>query len=404
MIQTLLPFNAVAAVTAAARAAAMSFVAPGLAAQVTPAATPARPHDDPGFALGWDHASLGLTPPLDQLPVGSPLRQGWLAGQARFGGQPRPHSPWQRAWLALRLQAWQAGEAVETVQLNASVLRQIDTALCPVSRQPLRPLAAQHAAVHAAPSDADALPCRLNPAVAWATGNVALLQRAVAAAREGMDFDALWSQAQRIAGGECTQVRGLDGATWQRLAVLASFATPLAHARAACLPLAVLPPARVRVLNPVQGLQVLLTLQFTHGGYARRLLELSALMPTHEARQAFQIFMHTLLARRLAAGPGAAPADVRRALEDSWADPLVNRRWQRLALRLTAADCERLLLRASQRGLMAGGARWLAEASATEGWDLPETAQARSVDSKGNGACSARPGNARRRGSQKLAS
>jgi hypothetical protein len=64
----------------------------------------------------------------------------------------------------------------------------------------------------------------------------------------------------------------------------------------------VLPPTRLRVLNPVQSLQVMLSLQFTRAGHARRCAALAGLMPTAEARYAFNSFMHTLLARRLAAG------------------------------------------------------------------------------------------------------
>ncbi|NDG41302.1 MAG: hypothetical protein EBY28_18460 [Betaproteobacteria bacterium] len=60
----------------------------------------------------------------------------------------------------------------------------------------------------------------------------------------------------------------------------------------------------------------------------------------------------------------------RRAMEDSWADVLVNRRWQHLAGLLNAADCERLLQRASQRDLVVGGGRWVSCDSATEGWAL----------------------------------
>jgi hypothetical protein len=61
---------------------------------------------------------------------------------------------------------------------------------------------------------------------------------------------------------------------------------------------------------------------------------------------------------------------MRRAMEDSWADVLVNRRWQHLAGLLNAADCERLLQRASQRDLVVGGSRWVSSDSATEGWAL----------------------------------
>ena len=57
-------------------------------------------------------------------------------------------------------------------------------------------------------------------------------------------------------------------------------------------------------------------------------------------------------------------------MEDSWADVLVNRRWQRLALRLSEAQCEQLLQRATRRGLAPEGSRWLSADAATEGWAL----------------------------------
>jgi hypothetical protein len=144
----------------------------------------------------------------------------------------------------------------------------------------------------------------------------------------------------------------------------------MAHAKAAFLPLLVLPPSRLHVLNPVQALQVMLSLQFGRHGHARRCAALAAGMPTDDARHAFNSFMHTLLARRLAAGRIADALAERHALEDLWRDPLVNRRWQRLALRLTADDCERIVRTARQRGLAGTGLRWLAAEAATQGWAL----------------------------------
>jgi len=98
--------------------------------------------------------------------------------------------------------------------------------------------------------------------------------------------------------------------------------------------------------------------------------ELGALMPGADARPAFNAFMHTLLARRLAAGRLADHQSERQAVEDLWRDPMVNQRWQRLALRLTAADCERIAERAADRGLAGNGVRWLPTAGATDGWAL----------------------------------
>ena len=357
--------------------------------------------DSVGFEIGWDHAHHRVTPPLGHLHHPNPVHQGWLAGRAAFGARSLAATSAVRQWLALRLQAWQQGQAFEGVQVNPSFLARIDAVDCPVSRQ-LMTLAAN--------LPGDATVTRLNPAAAYAAGNLVVLSQRVAAA----------------ADAPADAVTGLSADEQARLAVLRSFATPLPHAQAALLALRVLPPNRVRVINPVQALQVMLTLQFLQAGYARRLLGLAVLMPSSETRQAFQIFMHTLLARRLSAGQAPDALAMRRAMEDSWADTLVNRRWQRLVGRLDAAGCELLLQRAAQRGLVVGGGRWLSPVAATDGWALPapggaaSSASSRATSRPGAGHSphtgpgqdqaaalgtgTARPGKTRSLGSQKLAS
>ena len=362
---------------------------PGPAAAGAPGAAAADGLDAVGFEIGWDHAHHRLTPPLRHLHDHNPVRQGWAAGRSAFGSRSLKPTVAVRQWLGLRLQAWQQGQVFEGVQVNPHFLARIDADECPISRQPLT-LCAGLAS--------DACISRLNGAAAYAAGNLVVLSQRVAAVHQG-------------AGQPPAAQALLSEDESARLAVLASFATPLAHAQAALLALRLLPPNRVRVINPVQALQVMLTLQFTQAGYARRLLGLAALMPGSETRQAFQVFMHTLLARRLSAGLAPTPLALRRAMEDSWADALVNRRWQRLASRLTAADCETLLQRAGQRGLAVGGSRWLSADGATDGWALPASADQRPPTAQAGMAglaatCSGttRPGMARSLGSQKLAS
>ena len=51
-------------------------------------------------------------------------------------------------------------------------------------------------------------------------------------------------------------------------------------------------------------------------------------------------------------------------------DAAVNRRWQRFALQLDEAVCERLVRQAARRGLGGKGWQWLPRAAATEGWAL----------------------------------
>ena len=337
-----------------------------MAAPLTPGAPPLRPAapmDAVGFEIGWDHAHHRITPPLCHLHAPNPVHQGWCAGRAAFGKRSLAASAAVRQWLGLRLEAWQHGQDFEGVQVTPHFLARIDAVQCPVSRQTLTLSAGR---------DSDATITRLNRRAAYAAGNLVVLSQRVADAHHAADHAA--DHAASAIATDSTQVSGsapaLSADEQARLAVLASFTTPLPHGRAALLALRVLPPNRVRVINPVQALQVMLTLQFLHAGYARRLLGLAVLMPGSEVRHAFQIFMHTLLARRLSAGQDASPAALRQALEDSWADALVNRRWQRLATRLSAADCETLLQRASQRGWVVGGSRWVSADAATEGWSL----------------------------------
>jgi hypothetical protein len=367
--------------------------------------SPAATLDATGFAIGWDHARHRITPPLCHLNDHNPVGQGWAGGRAAFGERRLRATAAVRQWLALRLQAWQDGAEFEDQQVNTAFLARIDVDHCPVSRSPL---------LLATGTANDATVLRLNTAAAYAAGNLAVVSQQVAQAWGHGDWQAARAQAEALAADRDPQARHLDlgAAAWQRLVVLASFATPLPHAQAALLPLHVLPPNRVRVINPVQALQVMLTLQFSQAGYARRLLGLSALVPGAEARQAFQIFMHTLLARRLAAGVHPTPLQLRQAMEDTWGDVLVQRRWQRLACRLDAADCELLLQRASQRGLVVGGGRWMSADAATEGWALAAPASARGAapgavaQSTVAGVLPAladRPGSARKRGSQNAA-
>ena len=362
----------------------------------------AAPLDHTGFEIGWDHAHHRVNPPLRHLDHHNPVRQGWAAGRAAFGSRTLKPTAAARQWLALRLEAWLAGQVFEGVQVNPAFLARIDADTCPVSRLTLTLCAGR---------DSDLQFIRLNTGAAYAAGNLAAVSQRVALASTGQH------------GGHSMPLSADEQA---RLAVLASFATPLPHGQAALLPLRVLPPNRVRVINPVQALQVMLTLQFTQAGYARRLLALAVLMPGSEARQAFQIFMHTLLARRLSAGQAPTAQDTRRAMEDSWADVLVNRRWQRLAGRLDAASCELLLQRAAQRGLVVGGGRWVSPDAATDGWALPASPASNTASTAGRGRASrsqhaaagqdqaaagavvgagtARPGKARSLGSQKLVS
>ena len=321
----------------------------------------ADPCDRTGFEIGWDYAQHRLTPPVDHLHEGHSVREGWEAGRHSFGQRTLLANRFTRKWLQLRLNAWLRGRVFEIEQSNLAFLRQIDVEVCPITRETL---------THGTETLSDASVDRVFNDAAYAAGNLAVMSTRANQAKNDYGVDDAMRFARQIETGGLVGTDGLTAAQWARVAVLTSFVTPMSHAKAANLPLLVMPPNRLRLLNPVQSLQVILSLQFNRPGHARRCAALSRLMPSADARHAFGTFMHTLLARRLASGRITGEEAQRHAIEDLWRDPLINARWQRLALRLTPADCERIGRIAAERGLAGCGVRWHANDAATKGWAL----------------------------------
>lgn len=328
----------------------------------TRADLPALPTDGieaTGFHIGWDHAHHGLVPPPELLLDGTPLGQGWRAGRAAFGHRTLPVQRSTRRWLALRTEAWRQGIPFDTQQVTAHYIGQLDVERCPVMRLPLGGAAG---APDAAVID------RLNPQAGHAAGNLATLSQSAVQARQGVDLMETVRRARRAqACGET--VAGLDAGAWWRLAALRAYATPLPFHEAARLPLAVLPPNRVRLLNAPQGLQALLTRQFMSPGWSLRTRAIAAMLPAHTLRHDFNLFIGALAPRVLEAGADARR--LRTALEDAWLGERVQRRWQHFVLSLGEAGTQALLERAAAEGM--AGVRTLHHAAeqATEGWALP---------------------------------
>jgi hypothetical protein len=333
-----------------------------LALEIAPKA-PGVPMERTGFDIGWDHAHHGLVPPAELLHAGTPVAQGWMAGKSVFGPRCLPCGRFTRQWLALRLLAWRRGIVFDDQQVSANYLSQIHTARCPVTRLPL--------GGHTHQADAAQVE-RLNPQAGFATGNLATLSLQAVQARQGISVQQAVRQARAQQAG-APHLGGLDAACWWRLAALQSFATPLPFAQAAQIPLAVLPPNRVRLLNAAQGLQALVTLLFATPGWSTRCRAMAALLPAHTLRQDFNLFVGALAPRVLEAGRDA-PA-VRQALEDAWLHDRVQRRWQHFVLTLGETVTEALLERAAAAGL--AGVRTLSHGreQAVQGWGLPVDAQ-----------------------------
>ncbi|MCK6420234.1 MAG: hypothetical protein L6Q73_04920 [Aquabacterium sp.] len=333
-----------------------------------PAATAAP--DPIAFAIGWDHARYGITPPATLLHQANPVRQGWSAGRSAFAGRRRAATPVVHDWLDLRLQAWRLGVAFEDVQVTPHFLAQIAATHCPVTGKAL---------TRTAGADDQATIVRLNDEAAFAAGNLAVLSLRAARELARLRQHASGAQVVQEALGRAAQAdvptvdgRGqeLSASQWQRLAAMCSYTTAVPDSMLAELPLSVLPPNRVRVLQPLQALQVVLTLLFCQNGYARTLCDLAARLPAGASRRAFQVFMHTLLARRLSEGAVLTRADARVAMLRAWTHPLVCQRWRALAGVLDRAMAGQLVQRTLRSGDSLAGCTWLDPELATQGWAL----------------------------------
>ena len=338
------------------------FTTADLFAETQPAVRGHSPADATAFEIGWDFAHYRLTPPADALADDHPVRQGWQAGQIVFGSRTLKPTTHVRKWLQLRLNAWRRGRAFEEVQVTPNFLAQIDVPVCPISRVTL---------THASGAGSDASVDRVCNAAGYAAGNLAVMSARANEAKADLDWREALTVVRQLEASGLDTLDGLAPLHWSRLAVLMSFVTPLPHAEAACLPLLVLPPNRLRLLNPVQALQALVTLAFTGADAVPRLRALMAHLPAG-ARHDFQVFVLTLQARRLALGMRLDGIALRQALEDLWRDAAVNRRWQRFALQVDEVACERAVKVAARRGLAGKGWQWLPRALATDGWALDQ--------------------------------
>ncbi|MEO5698446.1 MAG: hypothetical protein ABIQ60_15070 [Burkholderiaceae bacterium] len=323
-------------------------------------------HDQVGFELGWDYAHHRTSPPMPYAQEASPLRSGWLAGQAAFGQRTLAASRHVRKWLQLRLHAWLRGRSVELMQVTPNHLRQIDVSHCPITR-----VALSGATLESSEASVD----RVRNDAGYAAGNLAMMSTRANHAKAAHGFDDAARVARELAlgrtgSGNVNGSAGLSAAQWARVAVLCSFVEPLTHDVACALPMLVLPPNRLRLFNPVQALQAFVSRQLLVPGWSRRIVRFEALLSGKSVQRAFRMFFHALLPRVLEARHGGDAQCARWAVEDAWQSPLVQQRWTRFARLLSAEQCEAVLMRAAARKLATGVIVPLSEASATDGWNL----------------------------------
>ena len=276
---------------------------------------------DPGDAIGFEYARYGMVPPAPCLWPGHPIREGWERGRRAMARRTRPATLAVTRWLALRLAAWQRGEAFDDHQITPQVLRSLEVAThCPITGRALQ-------------NDACVVPIDLQRG--WAAGNLVLVSPAIAERWITIDWAMAQAALERAEAEPETLVDGLPLRHWRRIVALKSLATALPHDAAARIPLHVLPPNRIRLVNPIQELQAVLTLQLAVPGWGQRARGIADSLPL-ALRNEFNLFFNSLLAQALRQGHGSAKTGMRDALATAWGDAVVLRRWLRLSAQVDA--------------------------------------------------------------------
>jgi len=285
---------------------------------------------DPGDAIGFEYARYGMVPPAPCLWPGHPIRAGWERGRRLMARRTRPATLAVTRWLALRLAAWQRGEAFDDHQITPQVLRSLEVGThCPITGRALQN---------------DACVLRIDTRRGWAAGNLVLLSPTIAERWVDIDWEMAQAELARAEAAPETLVEGLTLRHWRRIVALKSLATLLPCDEAARIPLHVLPPNRVRLVNPIQELQAVLTLQLAVPGWGQRARGIADSMPL-ALRNEFNLFFNSLLAQALRQGHGSARAEMRDALATAWGDAVVMRRWLRFAAQVDATLAETLVER-----------------------------------------------------------
>jgi len=271
---------------------------------------------DPGDVLGFDYARFGMVPPAPCLWPGHPIREGWERGRRLMTRRTRPATLAVTRWLALRLAAWQRGEAFDDHQITPQVLRSLEVAThCPITGRALG-------------NDAVVVPVDVQRG--WVAGNLMLASPSIADRWTAIDWAVAKDALARAEADPGESADGLPLRHWRRVVALKSLATPLPHDEAARIPLLVLPPNRLRLVNPIQELQAVLTLQLSVPGWGQRARTVADSLP-QAIRNEFNLFFNSLLAQALRQGHGGDSPDMRDALAAAWGNEVVMRRWGRFA-------------------------------------------------------------------------
>lgn len=220
-----------------------------------PAYTPAT-HEEVGRLIGWDFARAGMALPDALLLTDSPLRAGWEMGREalmmRQGSHPRLSlDRWARKLLVLRANAWQRGRNVDLdakMGLTPDYLKALDPGRCPITNEVLT-------AGLGLPTDASV--DRVLNEAGYARGNLIIMSARANWAKGALGLREIDEVVEHLQSGRAHEHEGLGLRSWQRLATLVAWVTPLTNAEASRRPLYNLGAQGLCCLNPPMALKAL---------------------------------------------------------------------------------------------------------------------------------------------------
>ncbi len=318
---------------------------------------------DIAYELGWDHARHTVELPSEALSASHRLRLGYETGRHMFGPRARSATPAARLWLGLRLQALLRGRRFEPLSVTPNYLQQLQATHCPITRQALTRSDNDACGLSAGGAPSDARIVRLRDDAAYAAGHLVTVSRTAEAA--------LQACADLDPSDICAEVTGLSPAATERLAALVACVTPLPQQQAAQIPLCVLPPNRLRLLNPVQALQAVVTrLRLPHAQRDTRWTDLLAMWDHLGADRPVWLERLRQLTAAEATPPTADDPTVRWAIEDAWADDELRACWTEWASQAPPLQIDTLLAAIAEHGKTGPRLLILPAEQCTDGWSL----------------------------------
>lgn len=286
-----------------------------------------------GFEIGWDWARTGAYPPLDLLD-NKHFAAGFQSGKRHWKAAP-DDDRFVRKWLQLRGSAWRRSRAIAH-DVTPDYLRQIDVSHCPITREPL---------THGTLADTDASVDRINNALGYCRGNLAVVSTRANRAKGMLDAISMLQLARELdAKGPQARMAGLDVNAWTRLATLTAFGENFADPQVPEMwPLVVMPGPEVAVLHPGFSLKAAVS------GFIAKMdpAPMRKLLRGKTATSRYDAFARGLSLASASAGRKhvalRAGVALIYSLEDAWRAPLVNQQWRLLLPVLQDIGVDRVL-------------------------------------------------------------